>query len=112
MHISETEKNIQTSSTMRVFHGKGNLCGSAVGKTVFIPHNIDTSFLSENNKKSENEHERYFTAHARCCDELRRLYGELKKESEHAWIFLMQIQLVLRSVMRPIPLPAWQTMQL
>ncbi len=94
MYLSESTSSTDTVQ-MRILHGKGNKRGGAVGK--LVPLNVrggDELISTELSQNGESEQERYASAQARCADELRRIYGELRSEYDCAWIFLMQSTLL------------------
>ena len=98
MRISSIEGShiTRTNKEQHIIRGKGNHVGSGVGKTTFWES--DPASISTRNTLSTNETERYFEARRSHIKRLRRLYGELRTESDAAWIFLMQITLLCDSL--------------
>ncbi len=96
MQLFETEKLRYTDKKeMRTLRGKGNHVGSAIGKTVvFSPCEQLSAKIKRTVGSIDEETKRYFDALGQVSTELRRIYGELRTESDAAWIFLMQLTLL------------------
>lgn len=102
MYISETESRILSkgSPTVRI-RGKGNRAGRAAGKISFFIPDFDLSAPQKDREKSEEE--LFFEAKKALLHKLHRLYGEMRKESGSAWIFLMQITLLDDNIFTELP---------
>ena len=103
MHLFEAQKLRTDAKEMQTLKGKGNHVGSTVGKTVFFAPRIKSISGKSAHHDKEKERERYFNAHRSASSELRRLYGELRSESEAAWLFLMHIALLDDELFSRIP---------
>lgn len=105
MQLFETEKlRYLDKKEMRTLRGKGNHVGSAIGKTVFFsPCERLCAKIRRNVSSIDEETKRYFDARREASTELRRLYGELRTESDAAWIFLMQLTLLEDDLFSHLP---------
>ena len=101
MHLFEAEKQKARENGMRTLRGKGNHAGSAIGKTVFFSPR--KKHIETEDKNVQTESERYHTARREALSSLRRLYGELRSESDAAWIFLMQITMLDGNLFTNVP---------
>ena len=104
MHISEAEGRILSKDTTTVrIRGKGNHSGRAIGKPLFFAHGFKAGTQSADSPLQANEEALYFEARKALLSRLRRLHGELRKECDGAWIFLMQISLLCDEIFTDLP---------
>ena len=103
MSISDTERPTVTHTAMKVLYGRVNGCEGCVGKTLFIENELPKEPRDLTEPLEQNEHSRYFAAHAACCNELKKRYAELKGESDEAWIFLMHTALLRGRLFTELP---------